>query len=131
MNPQIKDRLVKLTSAAKAVIYEPKRMMAFLQLMGTKEGALTAVRTVMAAIENKTQIDAPVKPLLGVNIYMVMVDVAQEVLQKKPSARVIKEVVDMILKDLGAESAPSKAPPPEADPQTPPQAAPQGMLGAV
>ena len=114
MNPQIKDRLIKLTTAAKAVIYEPDRMREFVRLLGTKEGALMAVRTVLSAIETRIPVEPAVKPLLGVNVYMLLVDVAQEAMQLEPSPEIIKEVVDMLLRDLSADAQ-----------------QPQGMLGAV
>ncbi len=114
MNPDTKQRLMKLTAAAKAVIYEPNRMAAFLKMMGTKDGAVTAVNTVMAAIEQRTQVPPEVRPLLAVNIYMLMVDVAQEVMQRKPSPNILKEVVQMLLTQKPGQAQPPQAPQPPA-----------------
>lgn len=132
MNPEKKDRLAKLTAIAKAIVYEPSRMRQFIKMLGTPEGAVTAVKTVLGGIEQKMPIPPDVAPLLAVNVYMIMVDVAQELLKRKPSPEVMKKVVGMILKDVMATYAKPKTAPqgqpaqPMAQPQQPQQ--PAGLL---
>lgn len=132
MNPEKKDQLTKLTAIAKAIVYEPNRMRQFIKMLGTPEGAVTAVKTVLGGIEQKMQIPPDVAPLLAVNAYMIMVDVAQEVVQAKPAPEVMKKVIGMILKEIMAAYAQPKAAPqgqpaqPMAQPQQPQQ--PAGLL---
>lgn len=136
INPQDKSVLMKYTMIAKKIIYEPKRMGQFLKMMGTKEGAVAAVNTVLGAIDKLKPIPPQIKPYLGVNAYMVMVDVAQEVMQQAPDQAIVKEVVGMILSQ--AQGAPAPAGPPgppqgmlakmQADPAAPDNTAPhEGM----
>lgn len=111
MNPQKKARLAQLNEAVKAIIYKPERMQAFLKLLGTKEGAVSAVQTVLAAIEQRTRIEPEVYPLLAVNAYMLMVDVAQEVMQRKPSPEILREVIGILLKTTAQAGRQSPAQP--------------------
>lgn len=102
MNPQDKTLLEKYTQVAKKIIYEPNRMGKFMKMLGSKEGALTAVQTVVAAIEKIKPVPPQIAPLLGVNAYMLMVDIAQEVTQAKPDPAIIKEVIGTIVSAVGA-----------------------------
>lgn len=102
MNPQDKTLLEKYTQVAKKIIYEPNRMGKFMKMLGSKEGALTAVQTVVAAIEKIKPVPPQIAPLLGVNAYMLMVDIAQEVTQAKPDPAIIKEVIGSIMSAVGA-----------------------------
>lgn len=53
LDPQSKDSLMKFTMAAKKVIYNPERMKAFMQMLGSPDGAITAVQSVLAVIEKE------------------------------------------------------------------------------
>lgn len=111
INPQDKSVLMKYTMIAKKIIYSPERMGKFLKMMGTKEGAVAAVNTVLGAIDKLKPIPPQIRPYLGVNTYMVMVDVAQEVMQQAPDQAIVKEVVGMILsQSQGAAPAPAAPP---------------------
>jgi hypothetical protein len=101
MDPQNKDRLMQFTTAVKAIIYNPDRMRQFLPLMGTKEGAVQAVQTIMGVIEQKKPIPPDMAPLLGVNTYMLLVDVAQEILDKKPNPEIVRAVIGTIMQTIG------------------------------
>jgi len=110
MNPQDKTLLEKYTQVAKKIIYEPNRMGKFMKMLGSKDGALTAVQTVVAAIEKFKPVPPQIAPLLAVNSYMLMVDIAQEVTQAKPDPAIIKEVIGTIMSTVGAPQAPAPAP---------------------
>jgi hypothetical protein len=97
MTPQIQDQLQRFTLVAKAIIYNADRMRKFLQLMGTPDGAITAVRTVMGAIEQKKHIPPMVAPLLAVNCYMLMVDMAQQATGHKADQGIMRAVVAKLL----------------------------------
>lgn len=107
MNPQDKTLLSKYTMVAKKIIYEPARMKTFMKMLGSKEGALTAVQTVVAAIDKLKPVPPQIMPLLGVNAYMLMVDVAQEVTGMKPNPAIIKEVIGTIMTEVGGQAAPA------------------------
>ena len=51
LNPADQSLLSKFTTVAKKIIYNPERMKQFLKMLGSKEGAVTAVQTVVAAID--------------------------------------------------------------------------------
>lgn len=121
MDQDKQSRLLKFTNAAKAVIYDPARMEKFMQLLGTVDGAVTAAKTVVAAIDQASPVPDDVAPLIAVNSYMLMVDVAQEVMGLKPSPKIIQQVIAAILKDYAEHSAQPAQPPA-------PQAAPGGLL---
>jgi hypothetical protein len=102
ISPQDKSVLAKFSLVAQKIIYEPKRFKQFLQMMGTKEGAVQAVHTVIAAIEQIKPIPPQVRPYLGVNTYMLMIDVAQEVTGAQPDPAIVKEVTGIILSEAAA-----------------------------
>jgi hypothetical protein len=100
LDPQSKDLLAKLTVVAKKIVYNPDRMKQFMQMMGTPDGAITAVQSVISVIEQKTDIPPNILPLLGINIYMVMVDVAQAATKLQPDAGIMKAVIAKILQQV-------------------------------
>jgi len=100
LDPQSKDLLAKLTIVAKKIIYNPERMKQFMQMMGTPDGAITAVQSVISVIDQKTDIPPNILPLLGINVYMVMVDVAQAATKLQPDAGIMKAVISKILQQV-------------------------------
>lgn len=100
MTPETKDRLLRYTLIAKEIIYDAQRMQQFLKMMETKDGAITAVKAVMGVIDNRKPIPADLAPLLGVNIYMLLVDVAQEVTGGKPNPLILRDVITKIVKGI-------------------------------
>jgi hypothetical protein len=125
MSPQDIATLSKLTMIAKKIIYDPKRMMTFLKMLGTVDGAITAVHTVTAAIQQHTQVPPNLLPQLGANVYLVMVDVAQEVTHHKADPTIVHNVVGKIMSQATQTPTPSQ-PAPAAAQSTP---APQGIIG--
>lgn len=100
LDPQSKDLLAKLTIVAKKIIYNHERMKQFMQMMGTPDGAITAVQSVISVIDQKTDIPQNILPLLGINVYMVMVDVAQAATKLQPDAGIMKAVISKILQQV-------------------------------
>jgi len=120
MQQQNKDILSKLTTIAKIIIFDAKRMGQFLKMMDTKSGAVAAVSAVTGAIEQKKNIPAEVAPLLAVNIYMLMVDMAQDVTKRKANQGSMMAVIGMLLKGAGYSQG-QQQPPQQPQQQQPPQ----------
>lgn len=110
LNPADQSVLLKYTQVAKKIIYNPERMTKFLRMMGSKEGAVTAVQTVVAAIDKLKPIPPQIIPMLAVNAYMIMVDVAQEGTGHQADPAIMEEVVSQILqtaKSMAGQAAPA------------------------
>ena len=127
LDPQSKDSLMKFTMAAKKVIYNPERMKAFMQMLGSPDGAITAVQSVLAVIEKKRPIPPNVVPLLAVNCYLVMVDVAQAATKVKPDPGVMKQVIAAIMSKV--QQVGQGAQQPAAQPAQQP-APPRGIIAS-
>ena len=100
LNPADKATLSKYNSVAQKIIYNPERMRSFLKMMGTKEGAVQAVQTVIAAIDKLKPVPPQLLPMLAVNSYMLMVDVAQEATGHQADPDVMEQVVAQILQTV-------------------------------
>lgn len=122
--PQEQDVLMKFTLAAKKVIFDPERMKGFLQMLGSQEGALQAVHTVIAIIGQQREIPTNIIPLLGVNVYMVMVDLAQDITHRKADPKILSAVIKSILSSAQAAHAPQQVAQAQPAPQQPP-----GIIG--
>lgn len=119
MNPQDKGVLEKYTKVAKKIVYNPERMKKFMRMLGTKEGAVTAVQTVVAAIDKLKPIPPQVLPMVAINTYMIMVDLAQDATGIKASPKILNEVIGLILQTAQGmtQQAQDQGPAPEAQPQ--------------
>lgn len=129
LDPQSKAELDKFTKIAKAIIYEPTRMKQFMTMLGTTEGAVTAVKSVIAVIEKKRPVPNAIQPTLGLNAYLAMVDVAQESTGFKADPGIVKKVGQSIITELTkqVQQQPGMQP---AQPQ-PAQQAPQGLMASM
>lgn len=129
MDEAKKQDLMKFTTVAKAIIYNPERMRQLLKMMGTKQGAVTAAKTVVAAIEQKAPVPPEIAPLVAANAYMILVDMAQEVTGIKADFKVVKEVLGTLVSDfakMGQAKPAQPAPPPQRPAQ--PAPGPSGLL---
>lgn len=134
LNPQTKGLLDKFTQVAKKIIYNPDRMQQFMQMLGTPEGAITAVQSVISAIEKKMPVPPEIQPLLAVNCYMAMVDVAQEGTKVKADKEVMEQVIASILSKMTAQPDDAEQPgqPEEPDAMPPEQQQqPQSLLASM
>lgn len=134
LNPQSKGVLDKFTLVAKKIIYNPARMEQFMQMLGTPEGAITAVQSVISVMEKKMPVPPDVLPLLAVNIYLAMVDIAQESSKTKDAPEgikadpgVMKKVISAILSKMN-DSMQSGQPTQGAQPEQMPPEQPQGIV---
>lgn len=127
LDPQSKDSLMKFTMAAKKVIYNPERMKAFMQMLGSPDGAIAAVQSVLAVIEKKRPIPPNVVPLLAVNCYLVMVDVAQAATKVKPDPGVMKQVIGAIMTKVQSVGQPVA---PAQPAMQAPQQQPRGIIAS-
>ena len=93
---QQKDTLGDYVLVARAIFEDPKRMRVFLKMMGSQEGAVQAVQTVMAAIEQKRPIPADIAPMLAVACYFLMVGIAQESTGIKANTDIMRSVIDKL-----------------------------------
>lgn len=116
MDPQRKGALMAFTNAAKAVLYDAGRMRQFLPMMDTKSGAIQAVQAVVSVIEQKKPVPPDIAPLLAVNIYMLMVDMAREITDQEPDPAIVKTVVGELLATMQQGQQPAAQPQPPAQP---------------
>lgn len=110
--------LPKLIMLAKAAIYDHERAKTFIKMIETRTGAINAVGSVIAALEQKIKIDPAVMPNLAINIYLLMVDVAMNVTGQKPDKAIMRKTIDELMSHVGAGNKPAG-----------PQAA--GLLGSA
>jgi len=146
MEEQKKSRLMEFTTAAKHIIFDAERFKQFLPMLDTGDGAIKAVQTVIAVIETKYPVPQDIAPLLAMNIYLLMVDMAQEILGVKPDSRTVMDTMSAVMKAAfdteplpGNEQQPQLpgaqppqpqlpgAQPPQPQPAAPP---PAGLIGA-
>ena len=126
MNPQDTQLLTKLTLAVKKIVYDPQRFKTFLGMLGSKEGAITAVHTILALIQHEVQVPPALLPQLGVNAYLIMVEVAEHVTGHKADPHIVHDVVQMVMQ--GAASQPDQGASPNPA-QTPNQPIGSGIIG--
>ena len=141
IDPQKKDMLTKFTLAAKTYIYDPDRFKMLLQMMGTEPGAVMAVQTVISAVEKAKPIPKSIFKLLALNVYIVMVDMAQKVTKVKAAPEIMMKVIGKLMQQI-VTSPPGQKPPGQqpgqpgqpAQPAAPqqaqqaPQMQPQGII---
>lgn len=118
MDPQKKGALAQFTTAAKAIIYDAGRMQQFLPMMDTKDGAIKAVQSIVSVIEQRKPVPPGVAPLLAVNSYMLLVDMAREITGQEPDPAIVKGVVDEILATVG-QSHPEQGETPQMEQEEP------------
>lgn len=94
------DLLTKYTALAKDIIYDEDRMRKFMKMLGTSDGALIAVHTVLGAIEQAKPIPPQIAKNLGVNAYLVLVDMAQQITGQEASPKIMKQVINAILSEV-------------------------------
>ena len=138
IDPQKKDLLTKFTLAAKSYIYDPDRFKMLLQMMGTEPGAVMAVQTVISAVEKAKPIPPGILKLLALNVYIVMVDMAQKVTKVKAAPEVMMKVIGKLMQQIVISSPgqkpPGQQPGQQAQPTAPqqaqqaPQMQPQGII---
>lgn len=137
IDPQKKDQLTKFTLAAKAYIYDPDRFKMLLKMLGTEQGAVMAVQTVISAVEAAKPIPKPILKLLALNVYVVMVDMAQKVTKIKAAPEIMMKVIGKLMQQI-VTTPPGQKPPGQpgqpAQPAAPrqaqqaPQMPPQGII---
>lgn len=133
LDPESKDSLSKYTMLAKKVIYKPERMKIFMNLLGSPQGAISAVQSVLAVLNKGRPIPPSVVPLLAVNCYLVMVDIAQAATKVKPDPGVMKSVIASIMdkvKTVDASQAAPEQPPAQMPPQPAAQQPQRGIIAS-
>ena len=131
MDPQKKTVLMEFTVLAKAIIFNEQRLGQLIPMMGTPEGSVQAVQSVIGAIEQKKPVPPDCAPLLGMNVYMLLVDKAQEITGDKPDEQIVLQVIKMIFEAMKQQGAPEPdmQPQPGAAPPVPP--ADPAMSGGI
>lgn len=130
MDPQRKTDLLEFTVLAKAVIYNKDRMAQLIEMMETPEGAVQAVHAVVAAIEQRKRVPANVAPLLGMNVYLLMVDSAAQITGEQPDPEIVQSVVMTLLQEFAGTHAERPAGPAE-EASAPPAGPAGGLIGAA
>ena len=116
--------LQKYTQIAAKVILNPKRMKSFMGFLNTKEGAVQAALTVVAAVDQLKKVPPEMQGQLAVNAYLLMVDVASNATGIKPSNKVLVEVIRQILTASGGATNVVQK---NAAPATPDQPGPENQ----
>lgn len=111
INPEAKGALIKFTNAAEAIIYNPDRLDQLLPMLDDAEGAIQAVKTIIGVIEQKKPVPPQIAPLLAVNVYLLLVDMAKETSGETPNPQVIKDVTVKLLSQMHGAYAESKESP--------------------
>lgn len=124
LKPEQKTALAQFTVAAKAIIFNADRFKPLLKLMDTKSGAIQAVKAVMSGIEQKKPIPRDIAMLLAINIYVLMVDMAQDATGMKADKKIVQGVIGALM-DSALNTKASK---PRPAPQQAPQQAPAGLI---
>ncbi len=96
MHPQ-NSLLTKYTLLIKHILYEPKRMQALIHMLGSPEGAVVAVHTILGAIEQAKPIPVSLVHQLAFNAYVLLVDAAQRVTGKKATPELMHRVTGLIM----------------------------------
>jgi hypothetical protein len=124
IDPKTKDLLTKFTLAAKTYIYDPDRFKMLLKMLGTEPGAIMAVQTVISAVEKAKPIPPSILKLLAINVYVVMVDMAQRVTKIKAAPEVMMKVIGKLMSQI-VSTPPGQKPPVQQPGQPAQPAAPQ------
>jgi hypothetical protein len=135
LQPDQKTALAQFTVAAKSIIFNAERFKPLLELMDTKTGAIQAVHSVMGGIEQKKPIPQNIAMLLAINIYVLLVDMAQDATDMKADKGIVQGVIAELMKStLQSHGKTKRAKPqqPALQPQAPaapqPTAAPAGLI---
>lgn len=134
IDPQKKDLLTKFTLAAKSYIYDPDRFKMLLKMLGTEQGAIMAVQTVISAVEKAKPIPPSIAKLLALNVYVVMVDMAQKVTKVKAAPEIMMKVIGKLMQQIVVAKPGQQPGQPPAGQQPPQQAQqatqmpPQGII---
>lgn len=134
IDQQKKDLLTKFTLAAKSYIYDPDRFKMLLKMLGTEQGAIMAVQTVISAIEKAKPIPQSIAKLLALNVYVVMVDMAQKVTKVKAAPEIMMKVIGKLMQQIVVSKPGQQPGQPPVGPQPPqqaqqaPQMPPQGII---
>jgi len=124
MEPQKKTALMEFTLMAKAFIFNEQRLAKLIPMMGTPDGSVQAVQAVVGAIEQKKPVPPDCAPLLGMNVYMLLVDKAQEITGDKPDEQIVLQVIKMIFEAAKRSHVEQAEAPIEQDPMQQQGAAP-------
>lgn len=104
IDPKSKDTLTRFTMVAKGIIYKYERAKTLISMLGTKEGAMQAVSTVMAIIEKSKPVPDNLAPLLAVNTYLLLVEVAQKSTMKKADPGIMHDVMEKLMQGVAKAS---------------------------
>lgn len=127
MDPQKKSRLAAYTQLAQAIIFNKDRAKALISMASSPDGVMNAVKTVIAGIEQKKPVPPDLAPLLAVNIYMVLTDLAREVSGQKPNPQAVLQTIKQLMVGFGkAYNGKPKQPAQPPQQQQPQQ--PNGLL---
>ena len=101
LDPQSKGLMDRYNLVLKKIIYDPERMRQFMQMMGSISGTVAAVKSVIGAIDMKKPIPPQLRPLLAINAYLLMLDMAMEATGKKVAPEAMKKVISTLASDHG------------------------------
>ena len=130
VDPQYKLTLLKFVNAAKYVIYDPQRAASLLKMMqGNGTGALAAVHTVIASIEQNKPVDPKIVPLLSVSILMLLLELMKKAFNKELPPDTLKKLISQVMLASTQDhlNHPTQQAQQAAQPAVPPAPAPQAQ----
>jgi hypothetical protein len=104
LNPERKSLLNKYTKAVKAIVYDANRMRQLAPMLDTRDGSIKAVMSILGAIEQTKPIPPDIKTLLGINTYILMVDLLQEIHGQKPDNQAVSQTILALVKTLSQKA---------------------------
>lgn len=131
LDPQSKGLMDRYNLVLKKIIYNPERMKQFMQMMGSISGTVAAVKSVIGAIDMKKPIPPQLRPLLSINAYLLMLDLAMEASGKKVSPEAMKKVMGLLASDHGSQIVDAAPVSPAAQPQAQAPGILQSAMGAA
>lgn len=120
------------------ILADADRATKLIRMLGTQDGALLVVKTVMSVVETKQKIPPQIAPMLAIFIIAKLLKMAKEANGSEPPPKVLDQVMMKLLNDVskiipinGPQAAPGAMQQPSpTQPAPQPQQRPTGLIGA-
>ena len=126
INPQDKSMLTKFTLLAKKIIYDPARAKSLAKIMDADGGITQATLTVLGAVETVKPIPPSIRPMLAVNILIIILDMAEEVMKVEIPQEALMGEINKVLQAAQEGNQPAQQPT-----QQQPATQPAGLIAST
>ena len=110
INPQDKSMLTKFTLLAKKIIYDPARAKSLAKIMDADGGITQATLTVLGAVETVKPVPPNLRPMLAVNILIIILDMAEEVMKVEIPQEALMGEINKVLQAAQEGNQPAQQP---------------------